>query len=524
MAAIGNKVAVIGLGALGLVSLKNLVEEGFDVTGFERSSDIGGLWRYTTEDRTSVLPTTIVNISKERGCFTDFPFPDGTPNKQPPAKEVESYLEGYVKRFNIRQFMRFNTNITCISHDDDANKWLIEIDGSSTESFDRVIIATGLNQTPNYPNITGIELFTGEQLHSKSFKRPENFDGKDVLVVGLGNSGADTATSLVGHANKIYASHREGSLVLPRIKNNRPIDHGITLRFMAVQVVLERLFPKLSEKLFNAFAKSMQDGAFDMRPEWKLAPAPSLKTGVPIISDELVPALESGKVESVSGISKVIGPNKVELTDGRVLEVDAIVYCTGYKHSFSLLDPKADPTTKTTPEWAAAKGSRGKPLPRLYQNVVSLEYPDSLAFMGCVAFPTGAFVIYDLASMAVAQIWKGSSKLPPKEEMELAVDKHHAWICDLARQNTVHPQIVNAHEWSAWADRTAGTGVDKYLGWGWEGWKYWLQDRSFCNLLMGGVYSPHIYRYFEGKRKRWDGAREEIEKINKIVTGKLKIN
>jgi dimethylaniline monooxygenase (N-oxide forming) len=58
--------AVIGLGAAGLVALKNLKEQGFDVTGFERSSCIGGLWKYSEGDQLSVLSTTVVNISKER--------------------------------------------------------------------------------------------------------------------------------------------------------------------------------------------------------------------------------------------------------------------------------------------------------------------------------------------------------------------------------------------------------------------------------------------------------------------------
>lgn len=60
------KIAVIGLGAAGLVALKNFKEEGFDVMGFERNSYIGGLWKYTEDDQTSVLNTTVVNISKER--------------------------------------------------------------------------------------------------------------------------------------------------------------------------------------------------------------------------------------------------------------------------------------------------------------------------------------------------------------------------------------------------------------------------------------------------------------------------
>lgn len=59
-------VAVIGLGAAGLTALKNLREEGFEATGFERNGYIGGLWKYSEDDQTSVLASTVVNISKER--------------------------------------------------------------------------------------------------------------------------------------------------------------------------------------------------------------------------------------------------------------------------------------------------------------------------------------------------------------------------------------------------------------------------------------------------------------------------
>lgn len=144
---------------------------------------------------------------------------------------MAQYLEDYVDHFKLRSMMRRNTVVTHVSHDDALNKWIVEISDSPKEMFDRVIIATGMNQTPNYPNVKGIELFKGETLHSKSYKRlttlfqfgtffanaqfsPENFTGKKVLVFGLGNTGADTATSLVGYASEIYVSHREGALIV----------------------------------------------------------------------------------------------------------------------------------------------------------------------------------------------------------------------------------------------------------------------------------------------------------------------
>jgi dimethylaniline monooxygenase (N-oxide forming) len=124
--------------------------------------------------------------------------------------------------------------------------------------------------------------------------------------------------------------------------------------------------------------------------------------------------------------------------------------------------------------------------------------------------------------MALAQVWKGNSALPSQAEMERAVDKHHAWMCEIARQGNVFPGLVPFTEWMPWVDRTAGTGVYEYLGWGWKGWKFWLKDYKFCHLLMTGVYSPHIYRVFDGRRKKWDGARVEIEKVNRVLSEKPK--
>ena len=72
------KVAVVGLGLTGLTALKNLLEEGFDATGLERNDYVGGLWQWTADgSQTSVMKSTVTNITRQRNSYTDFPFPDG---------------------------------------------------------------------------------------------------------------------------------------------------------------------------------------------------------------------------------------------------------------------------------------------------------------------------------------------------------------------------------------------------------------------------------------------------------------
>lgn len=296
--------------------------------------------------------------------------------------------------------------------------------------------------------------------------------------------------------------------------DGRSGDHSLSYRLVNVHNFMTCYFPNLAEKMFNAFVKKLQNKCFTIRPEWGFEPAPSLKQSIPIVSDDLVSCLENSSVESVQGIKRILAGKKVELENGELVEVGTIVLCTGYKSDFSIVDPEYDPTRCTTKAWAAAAGSNGKPLPRLYQNMLSLQKPESLAFLGSVAFTFPAFQIYDMGTMALAQIWKGAASLPPREEMEKAVDEHHEWVCSLARNGSVYPGIAKPGPWMRWANEAAGTGANEYLGYGWKGWMFWLRDRRFCNLLMGGVYSPHLFRLFEGKRKKWDGAREAIVRAN----------
>jgi dimethylaniline monooxygenase (N-oxide forming) len=267
--------------------------------------------------------------------------------------------------------------------------------------------------------------------------------------------------------------------------------------------------------MFNKFAKSLQDKTFKIRPEWGFSPAPSLKQSVPIISDNLVDALESGKIKPVPAIHRLNAKNTVELTNGASITVDCIIWCTGYRADFSIVEDEYDPTRDTTSTWKASPGSNGKPLPRLYQNIFSLKEPQSLAYLGAAAFPSPAFQLYDLASMAVAQVWKGTSSLPSKDEMAKTVDEHHKWVCGLAQRGSVYPGIVKPGPWMTWVNDTAGTGVNDMLGYGIAGWSFWYREREFCKILMDGIYSPHIYRLFDGKRKKWDLAKEAILKANK---------
>jgi dimethylaniline monooxygenase (N-oxide forming) len=166
---------------------------------------------------------------------------------------------------------------------------------------------------------------------------------------------------------------------MPREVNGVPLSHRFSYRFFKRQWFLDTWAPRLSEWLFNRVARGAMDrylGPVD--PSWGLHDAHSIRATSPVISDNIISNLRSGTVESVAGVRRITGPRQVQLTDGRHVGVDAIICCTGYENKFSVLAPEHDPTAHMPRAWIEAPGSKGRALPRLYQNVFTMEAPDSL--------------------------------------------------------------------------------------------------------------------------------------------------
>ncbi|KAK4082585.1 hypothetical protein Purlil1_11127 [Purpureocillium lilacinum] len=362
---------------------------------------------------------------------------------------------------------------------------------------------------------------------------PASLGGKTVLIVGFSNSAVDTATTLAGHAKHVYIARRHDAFVLPRIVDGKPLDHGFNHRKALVLRAAKSCLPAAASDAMMrrvltathlkgmhgvAAATASQQLPLPSAVALDLAAAPLPNRTPPVISDSIFLEVLAGRVELVRALQRIDGPRAVLLHDGRRIDdIDAIVFCTGYQAEYSLAG-EHDPTREQPPGWTAAPGSNGRRLPRLYRNIFSLDLPHSLAFMGCIAFASPAFQLYDLASLALARVWTGkAAPLPPRDAMLASVHAQQARLVRLAEDGggSVIPGWVDGDEWMAWADDVAGTGVLPRLGYGPAGWAFWLRDRRLCGLLMDGISSPHVYRLFEtGKRRAWKGAREEIFRIN----------
>ena len=221
----GPKVAVVGAGPLGLVALKTFREDGFEAVAFESRPHIGGIWQPCEDSALSVTECTVFNSSKYRSAFSDFPFSDDT-DDFPTWRQMHDYLESYVDYFGIKKFIHLDSRATNLKRA--AGKWLLEITPTAAdnckprwEEFDKICVATGTFVTPKLPTIEGVERFKGRTLHAVSFSRSEQFDGQNVLIIGLHATTQDVAICLKGHAKRLYLSHRTGLVMV--ISGQSPI-------------------------------------------------------------------------------------------------------------------------------------------------------------------------------------------------------------------------------------------------------------------------------------------------------------
>ncbi|KAH6888404.1 flavin monooxygenase-like protein [Thelonectria olida] len=506
-------VAVIGAGPAGLTAIKAMMEEGFQVTGFERRPDAGGLWAFSENPHfTSATLSTKTQLSKFLLPFSDYPIPEAFP-LHPMSADLGAYYKSYAKHFGLLDKIVFNASVQSLSRTDDGTQWALSLKGEqSPRVFDKVILATGSEVNPIVPEIEGLDLFEGQFLHSQAYKRPEPFAGQNVVIIGQGNTAADCAVDLTSHSSKVYWSHRRGAMIFPRIVNGSRFDAFASWKKVRSGFWVAKYLPSVHRRMFDAFFSWVLNVSWGkLDPQWRLDRNPYYATTISgmVINDHLIPALRDGSVTSTAGVRKVIGPRSVELADGTVLEdIDTIIACTGYDNPLQAFDGIVN-RTKTHPDVP--------PIPDLYQGIFPIQHADSLAVLNHVIVMDSPVTCRELASLAIAQIWAGKSHLPPVEEMEAQIRRRQAWFTDLTLETPlpVHEGTTEPHEWLRWVNDMAGTGVYEYLGWTTHGIWFFLREPKLCNLLSWGVNTPHMYRLFEtGKRKAWDGAREAVERVN----------
>jgi cation diffusion facilitator CzcD-associated flavoprotein CzcO len=306
------EVLVVGAGPAGLAVAACLRRRGVDVLVVDRGSAVGDSWRNRydrlhlhTPRVQSALPG--LRIPRRFGRWV--------------AKDdLAGYLSQYAGHHGLTP--RFGTEVGRLEQD--GNSWTAHGDGPPLQ-VRQVVVATGYNREPVRPDRPGQAPFGGDLLHASAYAAPEPYRGKDVLVVGAGNTGAEIAADLAqGAAARVWLSVRTPPNVVPRQLGPIPT----TLLAISMDLSPAWLADPINRFLQRRFVGDLT--RYGLPAPRSGVVSQMRATGVtPTIDVGLIEELRAGRITPVAALARFDGDTAV-LADGTRLQPAAVIAATGY--------------------------------------------------------------------------------------------------------------------------------------------------------------------------------------------------
>jgi len=326
-----QRVCIIGAGCSGFTTAKRLKDFGIAYDQFEASDNIGGNWYFKNPNGMSACYQSLhIDTSKYRLAFEDYPVPDDWPDF-PHHSQLFNYFNDYVDHFGLRDAIQFNTRVEDARRDDD-DIWHVTLSTGETRQYGALVVANGHHWDAKIPTEYG-DHFDGIQMHSHSYNspfEPHDLRGKNILVVGVGNSAMDIASEVSQRpiANKCFVSARRGVWVLPKYLNGEPADKAVMPAWMP-----DKIGRWLGQKAIERAIGKMENYGLP-KPDHKVL------TAHPSVSGEFLTRLGCGDISVKPGLRKLDGDGVV-FEDGTREAIDTIIWATGYRIRFPFLNQNA---------------------------------------------------------------------------------------------------------------------------------------------------------------------------------------
>ncbi|GAA3001579.1 flavin-containing monooxygenase [Streptomyces fulvorobeus] len=314
-------VYVVGAGPGGLAVAAALRAQGVRAVVLERSENVGASWRrhydrlrlHTTR-RWSALPG--LAIPRRFGRWVG-------------RADVVRYLEKYAEHHALEVVT--GVEVFRIDRAQDGTGWQLTASGGRVLTGRAVVVATGYNHTPHVPDWSGRDTFTGALLHASEYRAPAPYAGKDVLVAGIGNTGAEIAVDLVeGGASRVRIAVRTAPHIVRRSTAGWPAQ--------ATGILVRRLPVRLVDRAGAVMARLAVP---DLSAHGLPRPATGLYSrvregAIPVQDVGLIGAVKSGRVVPVAAVESFDG-DAVVLADGTRATPDAVIAATGYRRALEPL-------------------------------------------------------------------------------------------------------------------------------------------------------------------------------------------
>jgi putative flavoprotein involved in K+ transport len=334
---------IVGAGPAGLAVAAQLVRRGIDALILERTETVGSSWR-TRYDGLRL------NTDRWMARLPGLLVPQG---RWPSRDDFVAYLETYSERYGVA--MRFGTTVERIEHC--SRDWLVQSSkGPLLARF--LIITTGRDRVAELPRWPGAEGFEGELLHAVEYRSAARFADKDVLVIGIGNSGTEIATQLArSHAERVRVAMRTPPNLVPANLFGVPI----TLWARATERVPRWILDPFGRLIQRAFIGELSAHGLPHAP-MGIATELARKGLGPVIDRGFSEALRAGEIELVAALEGFGGAD-VHLSDGTRIRPDVVIAATDYRFGLEelvgelgVLTPSGEPAMRDGRSHPSAPG------------------------------------------------------------------------------------------------------------------------------------------------------------------------
>ncbi|MES9522806.1 flavin-containing monooxygenase [Streptomyces capoamus] len=307
-------VYVIGAGPGGLAVAQALRARGVRAVVLEKSDRVGASWRrhygrlhlHTTR-RLSALPG--LRIPRRFGRWVS-------------RDDLVRYLEKYAEHHALE--IVTGVEVHRVERTGDGTGWLLHASGGRELTGSAVVVATGFNHTPRLPDWPGRDGYGGELLHAGDYRDATPYRDRDVLVVGIGNTGAEIAVDLAeGGAARVRLAVRTPPHILRRSTLGWAAQYtGVLVRRLPVRLVDRLAGPvgRLSTPDLSAHGLPRPDTGLYTRVR---------QGAIPVQDVGLIDAVRRGKVEIVAAVEG-FEDGKAVLADGSRIAPEAVIAATGY--------------------------------------------------------------------------------------------------------------------------------------------------------------------------------------------------
>ena len=334
------EVAIIGAGFGGLGAAILLRQHGIDeFMVFDKAADVGGTWwlnRY---------PGCACDVPSHLYSFSFAPNPEWT-RRYAPRTEIQAYLAGLVEQFELHKHLCLNTEIIRTAWDDEERRWHLT-DATGRQWRARVLVpALGGLSRPAWPDIPGLESFSGQLVHSQQWDEHVEVAGRRVAVIGTGASAVQLIPHVARQAKHVDIYQRTPNWILPRPDRAiGPRRRTLYRRLPWLQKLARFGIWAISEMRVPAFLwnnhlaaghrwlanRHRRRQVHDPETHEKLKPDYDIGCKRVLLAGDFYPVFNEKHVELVcDGIAR-IEPDAIVDTTGQRREIDTLILATGFK-------------------------------------------------------------------------------------------------------------------------------------------------------------------------------------------------